>query len=75
MDTTEALKAARLEASKAATSIDAGGKDKLLKHARKHGMTDGREVTELVEAWKRARGIRNTCISGTKDIRRRKAAT
>jgi hypothetical protein len=54
MDTTQALKAARLEASKAAARIDAGIKDKLLKRARKHGMTDEREVTELVEAWKRA---------------------
>jgi hypothetical protein len=54
MDTTEALKAARLEASKAAARIDAGIKDKLLKRARKHGMTGEREVTELVEAWKQA---------------------
>jgi hypothetical protein len=50
MDATDALKAARLEASKAAARIDAGIKDKLLKRARKHGMTDEREVTELVEA-------------------------
>jgi hypothetical protein len=54
MDATEALKAARMEAAKVAASIDARVKDKLLKRARKHGMTDEREVTELVEAWKRA---------------------
>jgi hypothetical protein len=54
VDTTEALKAACLEASKAAARIDAGVKDKLLKRARKWGMTDEREVTELIDAWKRA---------------------
>jgi hypothetical protein len=54
MDAIEALKAARMEAAKVAASIDARVKDKLLKRARKHGMTDKREVTELVEAWKRA---------------------
>jgi hypothetical protein len=54
MDATEALKAASIEASEAVAHIDARIKDKLLKRARKHGMTDEREVTELVEAWKRA---------------------
>jgi hypothetical protein len=37
-----------------AARIDAGVKDQLLKRARKHGMTNERAVTELVEAWKRA---------------------
>jgi hypothetical protein len=54
MDTTEALKVARLAASMAAARIDAGIKDKLLKRARKHGITDEREVAELIDAWKRA---------------------
>jgi hypothetical protein len=54
MDPTEALKAARLAASMAAARIDAGVKDKLLKRAHKQGMTDEREVTELIDAWKRA---------------------
>jgi hypothetical protein len=53
MDATEALRAAREHASKEAARIDAKVKDKLLKRG-KHGMTDEREVTELVEAWKRA---------------------
>jgi hypothetical protein len=54
MDPTEALKAARLAASMAAARIDAGVKDKLLKRARKQGITDEREVAELIDAWKRA---------------------
>jgi hypothetical protein len=54
MDTAETLKAARLEASEAAARIEARIKDKLLKRARKHGITDEREVTELVHAWKQA---------------------
>jgi len=33
--------------------IDAGIRDKLVKHARRHGMTD-REAIELDEAWKQA---------------------
>jgi hypothetical protein len=54
MDTAEALKAARLEALEAAAQIEARINDKLLKRARKHGMTDEREMTELVQAWKQA---------------------
>jgi len=48
------LQAASRAAAETAARIDAGVKDKLMKRARKHGMTDEREVTELVEAWKRA---------------------
>jgi hypothetical protein len=54
MDATEALKAACIAASEAAARIDAKVKDKLLKRARRQGMTNAREATELVEAWKRA---------------------
>ena len=53
MDTAEALKAARLEASEAAARIEARIKDKLLKRARKHGMTEA-EAIELAEMWKHA---------------------
>jgi hypothetical protein len=48
------LQAASRAASQAAAHIDAKVKTKLLKRARKQGMTNEREVTELVEAWKRA---------------------
>jgi hypothetical protein len=48
------LQAASCAAAKAAARIDTRVKDKLMKRARKHGMTDEREVTELVEAWKQA---------------------
>jgi hypothetical protein len=54
MDAIEALKAARIDASNEAARIDAKVKNKLLKRARKHGMTNESEVAELVEAWKRA---------------------
>jgi len=48
------LQAASRAAAEAAARIDARVKNKLMKRARKQGMTDEREVTELVEAWKRA---------------------
>ena len=48
------LQAASRAAAEAAARIDARVNDKLMKRARKHGMTDEREVTGLVEAWKRA---------------------
>jgi hypothetical protein len=54
VDATEALKAACQTASAEAAYIDAKISDKLLKRARRLGMTNEREVTELVEAWKRA---------------------
>ena len=54
MDAKEALKAGCIEASKAAAGIDAKVKDKLLKRARKQGITNERQAAELVEAWKRA---------------------
>ena len=38
---------------KTVARIDAEIRDKLVKHARKHGMTD-REAVELDEAWKQA---------------------
>jgi hypothetical protein len=34
--------------------IDARVKDKLLKRARRQGMTNQDEIIELIEAWKRA---------------------
>ena len=39
--------------AKTVARIDARIRDKLVKHARKHGMTD-REAVELDEAWKQA---------------------
>jgi hypothetical protein len=49
------LKAARQAAAAEAAGIDAQIRDKLLKRAHRLGMTTNeREVTELVEAWKRA---------------------
>jgi hypothetical protein len=54
MDAIESLKAVRREASEAAASIDAKIRDKLLKRARKHGMTSGGEAAELAEVWKQA---------------------
>jgi hypothetical protein len=54
MDAKEALKAACQTASAEAARIDANVRDKLLKRARKHGMTNESEVAESVEAWKRA---------------------
>ena len=48
------LQATSRAAAEAVARIDARIKDKLTKRARKQGMTDEREVTELVEAWKRA---------------------
>jgi hypothetical protein len=53
MDATEASKPARLEALEVVARIDARIRDKLLKRARKHGLNEG-DVSELVEAWKRA---------------------
>ena len=64
MDTTEALKAACLEASDVATHIDAKIRNMLLKRARKQGMTDEGEVVALIEAWKRA-------VQHTKHLRTR----
>jgi len=48
------LQAASRAAAEAAARIDARVKNTLMKRARKQGITDEREVTELVEAWKRA---------------------
>ena len=44
------MKAAYLEIAR----IDARGRDKLLKRARRQGETNQDQVIELVEAWKRA---------------------
>jgi hypothetical protein len=55
VDATEALKAACHAASAEAGRIDAKIKDKLLKRARRLGMTTNEhEVTELIGAWKQA---------------------
>ena len=54
MDTTELLRAACRQASEAAAHIDARTREKLLKRARRQGMTNEGEVIELLEAWKRA---------------------
>jgi hypothetical protein len=54
MDTTELLRAVCREASEAAARIDGRTREKLLKRARKQGMTNEGEVIELVEAWRRA---------------------
>jgi hypothetical protein len=56
MDTTDAaqLKAICQETAAAVASIDAKLRDKLLKRARKQGITNEAEATELIEAWKRA---------------------
>jgi hypothetical protein len=43
----------QLAAAEAVARIDSRIRDKLLKRARKHGMTD-REAVELAEAWKQA---------------------
>jgi hypothetical protein len=48
------LQAVSRAAAEAAARIDARIKTKLAKRALKHGMTNEREVTELVEAWKQA---------------------
>jgi hypothetical protein len=49
MDTTAALKAACQAAAAEAARIDATSRDKLLKRARKHGLTKA-EGTELIQA-------------------------
>ena len=54
MGTKERLKAACLEASEAASHIDAWVRDKLLKRVRGHGVVNQEEAIELVEAWKHA---------------------
>ena len=54
MDATKSLKALCLETSTTAARLDARIRDKLLIRARKQGMTNEAEVTELIEAWKRA---------------------
>ena len=50
----DALKATYLEASEEVARIDARISDKLLKRARKQGMTSQDEAIKLVELWKRA---------------------
>jgi predicted small metal-binding protein len=47
------LQTANRAASETAARIDAEIKSRLVKHARKHGMTEA-EGIELAEAWKRA---------------------
>jgi len=54
------LQAASRAAAEAAARIDARVKDKLMKRARKQGMTNEREVTELVERGSERRSIRST---------------
>jgi hypothetical protein len=46
------LNAIRNETAAAVASIDAKVRDKLLKRARKQGMSNEAEVIELVNAWK-----------------------
>ena len=48
------LEAARVAAMKTAARIDINVKAKLLKRARKHGVTNQDETVALAEAWKRA---------------------
>jgi hypothetical protein len=48
------LQVAIWAASEATVRIDAKVKNTLMKRARRQGMIDAREVTELVDAWKRA---------------------
>jgi hypothetical protein len=50
----DALKAMHLEALEEVACIDARIRDKLLKRARKQGMTSQDEVIKLVEVWKHA---------------------
>ena len=50
MDATKSLKALCLETSTTAARLDARIRDKLLIRARKQGMTNEAEVTELIEA-------------------------
>ena len=47
------LKATCQETAAAVASIDAKVRDKLLKRARKQGITNEVEAIELVKAWKR----------------------
>ena len=56
--------------------IDAGVQEKLLKRARKQGMTDQDEIIELAEAWKRAaaRVSRHHKHEGSTDKREHPAA-
>jgi hypothetical protein len=54
MDATETLKAACRETSEAATRIDAEVRRKLLKRARRQGITNECEAVKLAETWKRA---------------------
>jgi hypothetical protein len=53
MGTTELSSVCR-EASEEAARINARTSDKLLKRARKLGVADDGEATELVKAWQRA---------------------
>jgi hypothetical protein len=48
------LQAAARAAAKAVEQIDAKVKTKLMKRARRQGMTNEGEVTALVQAWKQA---------------------
>lgn len=54
MGTDTQLKAISQETAAAVASIDAKLRDKLLKRARKQGLTSEVEATELIKAWKRA---------------------
>jgi hypothetical protein len=50
----DALKAIHPEALEEVARIDARVRDRLLKRARKQGMTSQDEVIKLVEVWNRA---------------------
>jgi len=52
--TEDELTVMRREALDVVSRIDARIRDKLLKRARKQGMSDEGEVVALIEAWKRA---------------------
>jgi hypothetical protein len=54
MDATEWLKAACFGAQEEVLHINRKIRDKLLKRARKQGLTDEAEAIKLIEAWKRA---------------------
>jgi hypothetical protein len=52
MDAIEALRAACIEASEAAARIEASVKDRLLKRAQAHSMTEA-QAFDCAEAWER----------------------
>jgi hypothetical protein len=54
MDASEALRAACLLASEATVHIDAKVRAKMLKRAKKFGMTADQDMLKLIEAWKAA---------------------